>query len=60
MADAYKHCKDTMTENREIWEELTEMLIEQETVDYTEMQALIKRYYPDGLPGEVKEVAAVA
>jgi len=49
VADAYKHCKDTLTANREIWEELTEMLIEKETVDYKEMQALITKYYPNGL-----------
>merc|ERR1719238_1768240 len=49
VAKAYAHCKKTMTDNRDVWEELTEMLIEKETIDYKQMQALVKRYYPEGL-----------
>merc|ERR1719258_430803 len=49
VSKAYAHCKKTMVENREIWEELTDMLIEKETVDYVEMQALIEKYKPDGI-----------
>jgi len=49
VAKAYKHCKDTLIANRDIWEELTEMLIEKETIDYKELQVLIAKYYPDGI-----------
>jgi len=52
VAKAYEHCKATLLANRDIWEELTDMLIEKETVDYNELEALIKRYYPDGLPAK--------
>merc|ERR1719263_1009115 len=52
VADAYAHCKAVLTANRAIFEELTEMLIEKETVDYKELQALFERYYPDGLGNE--------
>ena len=47
VADAYATCKTMLLENRELLDELTEMLIEKETVDYQEMQELIGRYYPD-------------
>jgi len=50
VADAYEVCKETMLANRDIWEELTEMLLEEETIDYTQMETLIKKFYPDGLP----------
>ena len=49
VAKAYKHCMKTLLDNRDIWEELTEMLIEKETVDYKELQALVAKYYPDGV-----------
>merc|ERR1711871_1663981 len=51
-AEAYKHCKATLTENRDLVEELTEMLIEYETVDYKQMQELVSKKYPDGIPGD--------
>merc|ERR1719215_431685 len=41
VADAYAACKSMLLD------ELTERLIEKETVDYQEMQELIGRYYPD-------------
>merc|ERR1719198_793288 len=52
VSDAYDVCKKTLEANRPIWEELTEMLLDKETVDYTEMEELIKKYYPDGLGNE--------
>merc|ERR1719248_430326 len=47
VADAYATCKTMLLENRELLDELTEMLIEKETIDYQEMQELIGRYYPE-------------
>ena len=47
VADAYAACKTMLLDNRELLDELTEMLIEKETVDYQEMQELIGRYYPE-------------
>jgi len=52
VSKAYDHCKATLAANREVWEELTDMLIEKETVDYVELENLIKKYYPDGLGNE--------
>merc|ERR1719199_1397416 len=52
VADAYKHCKATLTGNREILDEMCEMLIEQETLDYKELEGLLAKYYPDGLGAE--------
>jgi len=50
VAEAYAHCMKTLTENRQLVEDLTEMLLEKETVDYKELQELVKKYNPD-LPG---------
>merc|ERR1719399_1792273 len=47
--EAYDTCKATLLENRALLDELTEMLIEKETVDYQEMQELIKKKYPEGI-----------
>jgi len=58
VSKAYAHCKKTMTENRDVWEELTEMLIEQETIDYKELEALVKKYYPNGVGSPRAEPAA--
>ena len=52
VADAYSHCKAVLTANRPIFEELTEMLIEEETIDYKQLESLVKKYYPDGLGTE--------
>jgi len=60
VAQAYEHCNATLAANRDIWEELTDMLIEKETVDYVEMEALIKKYYPDGLGDEKIPMPAAA
>jgi len=47
--EAYDHCKTVLLANRALLDELTEMLIEKETVDYQEMQEIIGRYYPEGI-----------
>merc|ERR1719473_1557648 len=51
VAAAYKHCKDTMIANRE----LVEALVEKETVDYKELEAMVKKYYPDGIGSSTVE-----
>merc|ERR1719386_109327 len=43
--DAYEVCKATLLKNRALLDELTEMLVEKETVDYQEMQALVGKYH---------------
>jgi cell division protease FtsH len=52
-ADAYVACKKMLTENRVLLDELKDLLIEKETVDYIEMQTLITKYYPDGVTGKM-------
>jgi len=47
VAQAYKVCKDTLVANRELLEELTEMLIDKETIDFNEMQELVGKYHPE-------------
>jgi cell division protease FtsH len=65
-ADAYKACKTMLTENCVLLDELKDLLIEKETVDYQEMQTLITKYYPNGLaekmvlPWEAKDPAQAA
>jgi len=49
VAAAYKHCKETLIANRDLIEELVEDLIEKETVDYKELEAMVAKYYPDGV-----------
>jgi len=49
VADAYAHCKSVMLANRDIFEEMTEDLLEKETLDYKQLQALVEKYYPDGV-----------
>uniref|UniRef100_A0A7S2ND14 AAA+ ATPase domain-containing protein n=1 Tax=Haptolina brevifila TaxID=156173 RepID=A0A7S2ND14_9EUKA len=60
VADAYAHCKAVLTANREIFEDMTEQLLEKETLDYKELQALLKKYYPDGLGDEKIPLPAAA
>ena len=43
---AYNHCKETLTKNRALLDELTETLIEKENVDYTELQLMVAKYDP--------------
>merc|ERR1740139_927807 len=59
-ADAYAACKTMLLENRVLLDELTEMLVEKETVDYQEMQALVTKYYPDGVNQKLKLPAEAA
>mmetsp|Transcript_50517 Transcript_50517/g.109527 ORF Transcript_50517/g.109527 Transcript_50517/m.109527 type:complete len:676 (+) Transcript_50517:62-2089(+) len=47
VADAYRVCKQTLLDNRDLLEELTEMLIDKETVDFKEMQELVGKYHPE-------------
>ena len=47
VSKAYKVCKDTLLANRELLEDLTEALIEKETVDFNEMQDMVGKYHPD-------------
>merc|ERR1712151_255420 len=56
VAEAYVVCMDTLTENRQLVEELTEMLVEKETVDYKELRELVNKYHPNlVLPGSPEE-----
>jgi len=50
VADAYKVCKDCMYENRALVEELTEALIEKETIDYRELAEMVAKYHPELAP----------
>jgi len=47
VADAYKVCKETLLENRDLLDELTEKLIEQETVDFIELNEMVGKYNPE-------------
>merc|ERR1719421_942266 len=47
VAKAYKHCKDTLIANRDLLDELTEALIEKETVDFTELYEMVGKYNPE-------------
>ena len=60
VADAYKQCKATLTANREILDEMCEMLIEEETLDYRQLLDLVKKYYPNGLGDEKVPLPAKA
>merc|ERR1712070_86584 len=52
VADAYEHCKAVLNADREMFEDMTEQLLEKETLDYKELQELVNKYYPDGLGTE--------
>merc|ERR1712232_532947 len=60
VADAYQVCFQTLSDNRDLVEELTELLLEKETVDYVELEALIAKYYPDRSTAEAAPLPAVA
>mmetsp|Transcript_10898 Transcript_10898/g.24330 ORF Transcript_10898/g.24330 Transcript_10898/m.24330 type:complete len:668 (+) Transcript_10898:67-2070(+) len=47
VADAYKTCKETLIKNRDLVEDLVELLIEKETVDYKELADLVVKYHPE-------------
>ena len=52
VADAYTHCKKVLNENREMLDEMTEMMIEEETLDYNQLMDLSKKYFPNGVDNE--------
>jgi cell division protease FtsH len=52
--DAYKVCYDTLTKNRAFLDELTEKLIEQENVDFLELQEMIGKYDPERAADQLK------
>jgi len=56
VADAYSHTKRILTENREMMDEMTEMMIEKETLDYVELKALVDKYFPNGLDESLAQV----
>jgi len=66
VAEAYKNCKKLLTDNREMVDEMTEMMIEKETLDYKELLELTKKYHPNGVEGNrgmmktLDEQAAIA
>merc|ERR1719321_858648 len=47
VAKAYKVCKETLNENRDLMDELTEALIEKETVDFVELYEMVGKYNPE-------------
>merc|ERR1719183_1774686 len=47
VADAYQHCKQVLIENRDLVEELVELLIEKETVDYKELAEMVVKFHPE-------------
>jgi cell division protease FtsH len=47
VAKAYKLCKDTLTTNRDLLDELSEALIEKETVDFVELYGMVGKYDPE-------------
>jgi len=58
--EAYEVCKSMLLKNRALLDELTEMLVEKETVDYSEMQALVGKYHPNGIGTENIKLPAQA
>jgi len=51
VAEAYERCKKLITDNRDMLDEMTEMMIEQETLDYNQLLDLTKKYHPEGIEG---------
>jgi len=44
--EAYNKCKETLVANRPLLDELTERLIEKETIDYQELYEMVGKYNP--------------
>jgi cell division protease FtsH len=44
---AYNHAYKTLSDNRALMEELSDTLIEKETVNYTELQEMVAKYNPE-------------
>merc|ERR1719271_827172 len=51
VAEAYARCKKMLSDNRDMLDEMTEMMIEKETLDYKELLALTEKYHPNGIEG---------
>ena len=47
VAKAYAHCKSTLEKNRGLLDELTEALIEKESVDFGELYDMVEGYAPE-------------
>jgi len=47
VADAYSTCKAILSANRDLLDELTDALIESETVDFNELQEMVGKYHPE-------------
>ena len=58
VADAYKVCKECLTTNRALLDDLTEMLIDKETVDFQELQDLVGKYHPDSAQNQANNMKA--
>merc|ERR1712194_798076 len=58
--EAYDVCKTMLLKNRALLDELTEELVEKETIDYQEMQALVGKYHPNGIGTENLKLPAEA
>ena len=52
VSEAYDHCMKTLSDNRQLVEELTELLLEKETVDYKELKEMVRKYNPS-MAGEL-------
>jgi len=49
---AYTRCKETLETNRDLLDELTETLIEEETIDFIGLYELVGKKYPDILESQ--------
>lgn len=49
---AYMRCKETLETNRDLLDEITEVLIERETIDFMELYQMIGKKYPDILEAQ--------
>merc|ERR550514_2075297 len=49
VAEAYKK---TLADNRDMVDEMVEMMIEKETLDYKELLDLVEKYHPGGIKSE--------
>merc|ERR1712151_445115 len=57
---AYKVCMETLSKNRDLLEELTEALIEKETVNFMELQAMVAKYDPERAADQKAAAASAA
>jgi len=64
---AYMRCKETLETNRDLLDEITESLIEKETINFPELYAMVGKKHPEiaaaqeaNFPPEMKFVEAEA